>query len=140
MLDLTTKFGRTVKRYLKKEYAIWFTTVGTDLSPQPRPVWFIWESDSILLFSQPNAHKVRHLKVHPNVALHFNTDESGDKHVIVFTGTAVIDSDVPPAHKVPAYFKKYETGIASLKMTPEEFSNEYSVAIRVKLRKVRGWS
>ncbi len=140
MIDLTTKFGRTVKRHLKEEYAIWFTTVGSDLSPQPRPVWFIWENDSILLFSQPNAHKVRHLKDHPNVALHFNADETGDKHVIVFIGTAVIDDDVPPAHKVPAYFKKYKTGIAGLKMTPEEFSNEYSVAIRVKPREVRGWS
>jgi PPOX class probable F420-dependent enzyme len=140
MIDLTTKFGRTVKRHLKEEYAIWFTTVGSDLSPQPRPVWFIWENDSILLFSQPNAHKVRHLKDHPNVALHFNTDKTGDKHVIVFIGTAAIDYDVPPAHKVPAYYKKYKTGIAGLKMTPEEFSNEYSVAIRVKPREVRGWS
>jgi len=139
MFDLNSKFGRVVRHHLKEEYFIWFTTVGTDLSPQPRPVWFIWDGKSFLLFSQAKAFKVRHLKNHQNVTLHFNSDETGDKHVIVFIGTAKIDPSVPPAHKVPAYFKKYKTGIEGLKMTPEEFSREYSVAIRVTPKEVRGW-
>ena len=41
MIDLNSKFGRKVKRHLKQEYVVWLTTTGTDLSPQPRPVWFI---------------------------------------------------------------------------------------------------
>ncbi|HEX9331958.1 MAG TPA: hypothetical protein VF896_08735, partial [Anaerolineales bacterium] len=63
--------------------------------------------------------------------MHFNTDETGDKHVIVFVGDASIDSNCPPAHKVAAYFKKYKSGIDGLNMTPEEFSAEYSTAIRI---------
>jgi PPOX class probable F420-dependent enzyme len=102
-------------------------------------VWFIWQDDSVLIFSQAEAHKVVHIKKNPNVALHFNTDETGDKHVIVFTGEASIDLNCPPAHKVPAYFKKYKKGIADLNMTPEGFSAEYSVAIRIHLTNVRGW-
>ena len=43
MIDLTTQFGRKVKQHLRKEYVVWLTTVGADLSPQPRPVWFIWD-------------------------------------------------------------------------------------------------
>jgi len=140
MINFTTDFGQKVKRHLDQEYFIWFTTVGTDLTPQPRPVWFIWQDDSFLIFSQPGAHKVAHLKEHPNVALHFNTtDSKADEDVIVFLGTANIDSNSSPAHKVPAYFEKYQTGIAGLDMTPEEFSQDYSVAIRVKPTKVRGW-
>ncbi len=139
MIDFTSKFGRKAKRHLAKDYVIWLTTVGADLSPQPRPVWFIWENDTFLIFSQPHAHKVRHLAAHPKVALHFNTDETGDRDVIVFIGTAAIDTSVPPAHKVPAYFKKYRTGIAGLGMTPEQFSREYSVAIRVTPTTLRGW-
>ena len=40
MIDFTTEFGRRVRQRLDEEYFIWFTTVGTDLTPQPRPVWF----------------------------------------------------------------------------------------------------
>jgi len=139
MIDLTTKFGRAVKRHLKQEYVIWLTTVDSTRTPQPRPVWFLWENDTVLIFSQPKAYKVRHIARGSNVALHFNTDKTGDKHVIVFTGRAIIDSDCPPAHNVRAYLKKYERGILDLNMTPESFSDEYSVAIRIEITQVRGW-
>jgi len=139
MVDLSSKFGRAVKRHLKNEYVIWLTTVDSKLAPQPRPVWFIWAEDSFLVFSQAKAYKVKHITKNPKVALHFNTDETGEEHVIVFVGNASIDANCSPAHKVPAYFKKYESGIADLNMTPEEFSREYSTAIRIKPTEVRGW-
>lgn len=140
MLDFNSKFGRVVKKYLKSKYFIWLTTVDSKGMPQPRPVWFIWEDDSFLIFSQPNTYKVKHLKNNPKVSLHFNTtDETGEKDVIVLNGEAVIDKDVPPAHKIKAYMKKYKTGILGLNATPEEFSKEYSTAIRIKPTEVRGW-
>jgi len=139
MIDLTTAFGRAVERYLENQYVIWLTTVDSKLTPQPRPVWFIWEENSFLIFSQPHAHKVSHIEKNPKVALHFNTDETGDRHVIVFTGEAVLDANCPPAHKVPAYIKKYESGIVGLDMTPEGFSADYSIAIRIDPTELRGW-
>lgn len=139
MINLSSKFGRKAKRYLDQQYVVWLTTVGSDLAPQPRPVWFIWEGATFLIFSKPDAHKVRHLAAHPKVALHFNTDKTGDQDVIVFIGTAVIDANASPAHEMPAYLKKYRTGIRDLGMTPEEFSREYSVAIRVTPTTLRGW-
>ena len=139
MIDLTSPFGRVAQRHLESEYVIWLTTVGSNLAPQPRPVWFIWEADSFLIFSQANAHKVAHIKKHPKVALHFNTDETGDKNVIVFVGDAEIDANCPPAHQVSKYFEKYKQGIADLPMTPEGFSDEYSVAIRIRATEIRGW-
>jgi len=139
MVELSSKFGRAVKRHLKNEYVIWLTTVDSKLAPQPRPVWFIWAEDSFLVFSQAKAYKVKHITKNPKVALHFNTDETGEEHVIVFVGNASIDASCPPPHKVAAYLKKYESGIADLGMTPEEFSREYSTAIRIKPTEVRGW-
>jgi len=139
MIDFTTEFGQRARQHLKEEFFIWFTTVGADLTPQPRPVWFIWEDDSFLIFSQPGAYKVAHLKQHPNVALHFNTDGKADEDVYVFLGRAEVDPGAPPAHEVLAYFEKYASAIADLNMTPGEFSREYSLAIRVRPAKLRGW-
>lgn len=139
MIDLTNEFGQAVERHLRNEYIIWLTTVDSKLTPQPRPVWFIWEEQSILIFSQPHAHKVRHIGQNPRVALHFNTDETGDKHVIVLTGEASIDVDCLPAHEIRAYLDKYGTGIADLDMTPDGFSAEYSTAIRINPTELRGW-
>jgi PPOX class probable F420-dependent enzyme len=139
MIDLTTEFGHAVERHLRNEYIIWLTTVDSKLTPQPRPVWFIWEAGSILIFSKPDANKVKHIGQNPRIALHFNTDETGEKHVIVLTGEASIDVDCPPAHEIQAYLDKYGTGIADLEMTPDGFSAEYSTAIRINPTKLRGW-
>ena len=130
MIDLSSDFGRAVKQHVEDQYVVWLTTVDSNLTPQPRPVWFIYQDNSFLIFSQAKAHKV---------ALNFNTDETGDKHVIVFTGEAVIAQDSPPAHEVSAYVDKYKDGIASLPMSPEEFSREYSIAIKITPTEVRGW-
>src|SRR5215216_5053598 len=127
MIDLSSDFGRAVQKHLEDQYVIWLTTVDGHLTPQPRPVWFIYQDDSFLVFSQAKARKVAHIKKQPKVALHFNTDETGDKQVIVFTGEAFLDEDCPPAHEVPAYFEKYKDGISGLDMTPAGFSNEYSI-------------
>jgi len=140
MLDFNSKFGRTIKKHLKNQYFVWLTTVDAKGTPQPRPVWFIWEEDSFLIFSQPNAYKVKHVKNNPKVSLHFNTtDNAGEKDVIVFYGQASIDNKTLPAHKLPAYMRKYKTGILGLNATPKEFSEEYSTAIRIKPTEVRGW-
>ena len=140
MIDLTTKFGRFVKKHLKSVYFIWLTTVDSTGTPQPRPVWFIWEDDTILIFSQPKAHKVKHIQNNPNVSLHFNTaDEKGENRVVILTGTAHVDNDSPPANKFRAYIRKYKSGIIELNSTPEQFSREYSSAIRITPTNLRGW-
>lgn len=139
MIDLSTTFGQAVKQHLETQYVIWLTTVDSNSTPQPRPVWFVWENNSLLIFSKPDAPKVAHIEKNPKVALNFNTDDSGDRHVIIFTGEAAFDGDCPPAHEVPAYFKKYESGILALDMTPDGFSQEYSRAIRINVTNVRGW-
>jgi len=142
MLDFKTKFGRFAKKHLKHEYFIWLTTVDSTGTPQPRPVWFIWDHDTILIFSQAKAHKVKHILKNSNVALNFNTaDQDGEKRLVIITGTAQVDQKARPANKIPAYIRKYNSGIANLSSNadPEQFGAEYSVAIRITPTNLRGW-
>jgi PPOX class probable F420-dependent enzyme len=103
-------------------------------------VWFIWENDTILIYSQAKAYKVKHIRKNPHVSLHFNSaDPKGEQRILVLSGKARIDRSVPPTHKNRAYIKKYRAGITGLNATPEQFSAEYSIAIRITPAKLRGW-
>lgn len=138
-IDTTTEFGQRAMRRLREEQVIWLTTTGPDGTPQPRPVWFLLEpDDTILIYSQPRALKVRHIEANPRVALHFNTDAAGED-VVVITGSARIDPTTPLAHQHPAYLDKYHQGVIDLGMTPQQMGKEYCAAIRVTPERVRGF-
>lgn len=137
MLDLSTEFGQRVARRLKEEWIIWLTTVGEDLVPQPRPVWFLWDGETFLIYSQPEGHKLRQIVRHPRVSLNFNGDDQGGD-IIVFSGEAEIDPNAPRANEVSAFIDKYQEGLERLGTSAEEFANSYASAIRVKPTKLRG--
>jgi PPOX class probable F420-dependent enzyme len=136
MFDIATEFGASSVRRLKEEQVIWFTTVRADGMPQPTPVWYLWDGETFLIYSQPNAKKIHNLTHNPRVALNLNSDPEGGNVLVIF-GQAHIDPGAPPAHLNSAYLEKYREGIADLNMSPENMSLEYSTAIRVKPEKMR---
>ena len=137
MLDTSTEFGQRVTHRLAEERIIWLATAGADDNPQPRPVWFLWDGDSFLIYSRPNTAKLKHIAARPKVALNFDGDgEGGD--IVVFTGRAAVDPAAPPADQLPAYAEKYRAGFRRINMTPSEFAQDYSVAIRVWPEALRG--
>ena len=138
IIDITTEYGARVARRLRDEQVIWLTTVGRDGTPQPNPVWFIWEDDSFLIYTQDTAYKLRNIRRNPRVSLHFDSGESGED-VVIFTGRASLDESAPLAHHHAPYLEKYRQGIADIDMTPESMGEDYHVAIRVKPDKVRGF-
>lgn len=138
MWDTTTEFGQRVERRLAEELVIWLVTIDRGGTPQPKPVWFIREGETLLIYSQPDTAKVRHIQERPRVALNFNTDAEGDD-VIVLLGTAAIDPAAPPPNQHAAFSAKHVDAIPGINMTPEQYAATYSLAIRVRLERVRGW-
>jgi len=138
MLNLTSRFGRHVNRRLRQEQIIWLTTVDEQNTPQPRPVWFHWDGQTVLIFSENGKAKLRHIARNPRVSLNFNTDEDGGD-VAVFIGEAKILGETPSQHRVESYLKKYTKGIKSLDMTVDEFRAAYSVPILVTAQSLRGF-
>jgi PPOX class probable F420-dependent enzyme len=134
---MTGELGLHANRRLRQEVVIWLTTVGDDLGPHPRPVWFVWDGEHFTIYSQPDTWKVRHLASRPNVSLHLNSDEVGDD-VVVLLGRAEIVEAALKADENEDYLGKYRQRIADLGMSPEEFAREYSVPIRVTPERLRG--
>jgi PPOX class probable F420-dependent enzyme len=136
-LDTNTDFGARVAKRLLQEEVIWLTTVRPDGVPQPNPVWFLWEGDTITIYSQPGAHKVGHIRSHPQVALNFNSTADGSE-VVIFTGEAHIVPNPAPVNANSAYLKKYARGITDINLTPDSMARDYSTVIHVTLKHVRG--
>ena len=138
MIDISTEIGANAIRRLNEELIIWLTTVRPDGMPQPTPVWFLWDGETFLIYSQPNAKKVRNLTQNPKVALNLNSNAEGDDVLIIF-GQAQIDPGAPLAYLNPAYLEKYRQGIMNIDMTPESMSSEYSTVIRIIPERVRSF-
>jgi PPOX class probable F420-dependent enzyme len=137
-IDATSEFGQRVIRRLNDEQVIWLTTVHPGGMPQLNPVWFFWENGTFLIYTQPGSYKLRNLASNPKVSVHFNADSSGGD-VVIFAGEASTDESTPPANRHPAYLAKYNQGITDIGMTPETFAQSYSVPVRVKPVKLRGF-
>ena len=135
VLDTTTQAGKHAQRRLEKETIVWLASVGPDGSPHAVPVWFLWDGDSFLIYSVPG-QKVRDIEANPKVALHLNTTPDGGD-VVRIDGDARRLRRYPPAYKVPDYIRKYAALVKSYGWTPESFSRDYNVPLRVRATRVR---
>lgn len=136
-IETKSEFGQRVVRRLTEDRIIWLTTVDSSGTPQPRPVWFLWQDDAFLIYSRPNTAKLDHIALNPSVSLNFNGDSYGGD-IIVFNGLAELVEDAPPASEVAAYVSKYRDGFTRINMTAAQFASAYSVAVRVRPVKLRG--
>ncbi len=137
--DASTPFGERVARRLRDERIIWLTTVDARGTPQPAPVWFLWDeaTATILIYSRADAKRLAHLQQNSRVALNFDGNGSGGD-IIVITGQAQVSTDDPPADQLPSYVEKYGNFIARLYSTPAQFAAVYSVALRIQPGAIRG--
>jgi PPOX class probable F420-dependent enzyme len=136
--DPTTPFGERALRRLNSEVVIWLTTVGKDGTPQPNPVWFLLDNDSLLIYNRPDANRIAHIGQRPQVALNLDGDGKGSD-IVVITGTARVVDDVPAPHENPAFVAKYRAGMERMYGTIEHFTETHPVAIRIDFGKVRGF-
>ena len=137
--DPSTPFGERVARRLRDERLIWFTTVDAKGTPQPTPVWFLWDeaTATLLIYSRSDAKRLEHLEKNPRVALNLDGNGTGGD-IIVITGEAEVSELDPPADRLPTYVEKYRDYIARRYATPENFASVYSVALRIRPIAVRG--
>ena len=138
MLDFSTSWGRRVEERLLREKIIWLTTVSSKGTPQPVPIWFHWDGETILVFSERDKPKLRNVARNPGVSFNFNTDRNGGD-VVVVLGEAAMSKGWPRAQRVEAFLEKYRDGIRSLGMTEEGFLAEYCVPIVVTPKSMRGF-
>jgi PPOX class probable F420-dependent enzyme len=138
VIDPGTDKGARVDRALREDVVAWLVTAAPSGAPVPTPVWFWWDGETVLVYSQRDKPKLRHIAANPNVALALRTDELGDR-IIVLTGVAEIDETAPSADRLAGYVTKYSMLIERLGADPASFAAEYAVPIRIRPTRLRAW-
>ena len=135
--DPKTPFGERVRHRLREDVVVWLTTVASDLTPQPNPVWFLWENDSLLIYNRPTARRLAHVRTRPRVSLNFDGNRRGGD-IVVITGSAQVSENEPAPHENALYLAKYRAMMVRVSGSLEEFSRRYGVPLRVRELRARG--
>ena len=139
MLDVTTEWGQHAEQRLRSNSIGWLTTVGSDGRPYTVPVWFSWDGNTVLIFSQPQKQKIRNLRNNARVTLALDDTKEGEDVVIV-EGTAELLENPDIDMTLPAYVEKYGSKIQDMGYTPETLAADFSLGIRVTPTKFRSWA
>lgn len=132
------EFGERVARRLREAYVAWLTTVGNDGTPQPNPVWFLWDgAGTITVYNRAAAHRLAHIDARPPIALHLDGNGRGGD-IVVVAGTARRAPELPAPHLNAAYVAKYGEGMARVSGSVEQFSADYPVAVQIAVERIRG--
>jgi PPOX class probable F420-dependent enzyme len=125
-----------IEKHLANDTIAWLTTVTPSGRPAPRPVWFLWDGTAIVIYSQPDAAKLKHIAGNDQVSVNFNCTPGGGD-VVVVSGRAEIVRDAPLPSAFPGVLDKYRDSIQTMGYS-QEWYDAYSTAIRVTLE--RAWT
>jgi len=123
---------------LDQEFIGFLTAVKEDGQPQTSPIWYIRDGDDIVIYNRPKARRLRSIQTNPQVAFNLRAD-TGGRSGVTLEGTAVVEEGLPPAKDFPGYEAKYDGEIAGLGWTPQSFSDDYPVGLRITVTRVRSW-
>ncbi len=123
---------------LERARNYWLATTRPDGRPHNVPVWFWWDGETVLIFSQPNAQKVRNLRHSPHAVLTLNTLDDGED-VVIIEGTADLLDQPTTELMLPAFGEKYADLFVRVGSDPAKMAAEYSQPIRVTPGRFRAW-
>lgn len=127
-----------IVRFLEQEPVVWLSTVRPDGGPHLVPTWFWWDGEALLVFSKPDAVKVRNLRANPLVMLALGEVEDDFDIGLVEARAELLDR---PTEKVlpVAHLAKYADQLEAIGLTAAEYAATYSQVIRIVPRGFLGW-
>lgn len=131
---MTVELTKEVSDRLSSDHHGWLTTVAKSGQPVPKLVWFYFDGSDVIVYSEPNAAKVRHIKDHPRVSLNLDSDGNGSG-IIVVGGAATVDAQGADPLQDERYRAKYGELAASLGFS-EEFLAAYNTRLKISVDKV----
>lgn len=120
---------------LDRDLIGFLTAVNEQGQPQTAPVWFVRDGDDLVVYNQPTTPRLTSIAANPRVSFVLRGDPRGSG-MASFEGSAAVE-DLPPAKDFPGYLEKYAGEIEHLGWTPESFSEDYRIGVRITITRVR---
>jgi PPOX class probable F420-dependent enzyme len=130
---MAVEFTQEVSSRLESDQYGWLTTVAKSGQPVPRLVWFYVDGTDLIVYSMPNAAKVRHIEARARVSLNLDSDGNG-AGIIVVGGNAVVDEVGVDPREDKAYWAKYKADAEQFGLA-DAIAN-YSTRLRIGVDKV----
>jgi PPOX class probable F420-dependent enzyme len=130
---MATEFNKEVSDRLTRDDYGWLTTVAKSGQPVPKLVWFFFDGSDVIVYTEPGAAKVRHIRAHPQVSLNLDSDGNGGG-IVVVGGTAAVDSEDADPREDGPYWAKYADTAAQFGLT--EAMAGYNLRLRISVEKV----
>ncbi|OBK72773.1 TIGR03667 family PPOX class F420-dependent oxidoreductase [Mycobacterium sp. 1274761.0] len=131
---MTIELTHEVTSRLERDHHGWLTTVAKSGQPVPRLVWFYFDGADVIVYSEPNAAKVRHIRNHSRVSLNLDSDGNGGG-IIFVGGDATVDAEGIDPLADERYQAKYRELAANLGFTAE-FLAAYNTRLKISIDKV----
>ena len=130
---MAVEFTQEVSDRLQSDHYGWLTTVAKSGQPVPRLVWFYRDGTDVIVYSMPNAAKVRHIDAHSRVSLNLDSDGNG-AGIIVVGGNAVVDEVGVDPRTDDVYWAKYKADVEQFGLT--EAMASYNTRLQIIVDKV----
>ena len=137
-METTTLAAARIRGFLEREPVVWLSTVRPDGGPHLVPIWFWWDGEALLVFSKPNAQKVRNLRANPSVMLALGEAEA-DFDVGMLEGRAELLQEPTREFLPEGHLRKYARQLAATGLTADEYAETYSQVIRITPSRALGW-
>ena len=125
-------------RALCDSRVLWLSSVSADGRPHIVPAWFVWDAGRIVLFSKPNARKVRNLRRHPRAMVALGVP-SLDFDVELIEADAETPSTTAAETMPPAFAAKYRRLLRRAGLSASRFGEVYSQPIVLRPTRFLGY-
>jgi len=126
---------------LDTDLIMWLVTVRPDGRPHAVPVWFYPHDGRLLVFSEPEAAKVRHVRAGSPVQVHLESGAFGNEIVVLDMAAEVSDrstSEWLPLFR-DAYATKYAAAITDYGMALDDIAARFSTVLVLTPTRLTAW-
>ena len=116
---------------------LWLSSIRPDGRPHLVAAWFVWDGDALVIFSKPNAQKVRNVRHDPHVTVAIGGRGPGLESELIDGEARLLLSPTPFQRLLLA--RKYGTWLARLGLTVDRFWATYPQPIRITPSRILDW-
>ena len=123
-----------VRPMLATEPVVWLSTVRPDGLPHLVPTWFWWDGDALIVFSKPNAVKVRNLRANPRLMVALGRPEEDFS-----VGLIEAEATLGEAAVTDQFLAKYAVMLEEAGLDRETFVATFTQSIRIVPTRFLAW-